>query len=133
MRSCPDPDVLATLAASVAWDEEALQHLVGCEACRDTRAVLRATREALIAQEALPSGFADRVLQSLPVTTEERAVSGLGATLLLSLTVGLTAFFALLVSSGPVPVRIGPALSAAAALGLAAALREWRLRQQGHA
>jgi len=130
MKSCPDPDVLLTVAATVAWDEDELRHLVSCEACRDTRATLRAARGALIAEHAVPAGFADAVLQSLPSPSEGRVRSRLVGALLLSPVVGLTAFFALLVSSGPAPVPIGSALAAATGLALATAVRELRSRPE---
>jgi hypothetical protein len=124
MKSCPDPDVLLTVAATVAWDEDELRHLVACETCRDTRATLRAARGALIAEHAVPAGFADAVLRSLPSPSEGRVRSRLVGALLLSPVVGLTAFFALLASSGPMPVPVGPALAAAGAVALATAVRE---------
>lgn len=130
MKSCPDLDVLMAIAAAAGWNEDELRHAVSCQVCRDSRAALRATREALVAEHAVPAGFADRVLQSLPSPSEGRVRSRLVGTLLLSPVVGLTAFFALLVSSGPAPVPIGPALAAATGLTLATAVHELRSRPE---
>jgi len=123
MNACLEADDLVALGAAVRWNvDEVLEHLAGCEGCRERLRGLRAVHHSAADSITPAAGFADVVMQAIgerhaaPTRTRFHMTS-----LLTPALAAMTTFFAvLMISSGDSGALTGiPVLVTCAAAGVA--------------
>ncbi|MCZ6916257.1 MAG: hypothetical protein O7I93_05740 [Gemmatimonadetes bacterium] len=125
MTTCLEADDLVALGSAVHWNvDEALEHLAGCEGCREQLRTLRAVYHQASEEIAPKAGFSDVVMQAIGERGRARSSAPFGSRvtgLLTPALAGMTAFFAIaLLSAGEtarltgIPVLV---VCGAAALG----------------
>ncbi len=122
MNVCLEADDLVALGAAVQWNvDEVLEHLAGCEGCREQLRSLRAVYHSAADTITPAAGFTDVVMQAI----DERHAAPTRprfhmTSLLTPALAAMTTFFAvLMISSGDAAALTGiPVLVACAVAGL---------------
>ncbi len=103
MNACLEADDLVALGTAVQWHvDEALEHLAGCDGCREQLRTLRAVYHQASDAITPAAGFSDAVMQAIG---EQRAARPTASSrfrvtsLLTSAFAGMTTFFAILLTS----------------------------------
>ena len=120
----PDPDTLATIAATLAWRPiEQMEHLHSCDTCRAELKKLSRVHDAMNHAMNPREGFADEVMSALPTDDSASPVWHKLAALVAPALASLTAFAALASTTGGRSPNawLLPALTMAIVAGIATA------------
>ena len=131
MSSCLDSDTLASIGQALEWDiEEPLRHLLECDTCRESVAILAGAQRVLAQEAPADPALVDRIMNTMTEPVAAATGQPRAATAVWLLNGGMAALTVLAVAGAATLQTGGPPPGWAAVGGAVATAGFYLLRER---